>query len=160
MSNNRAFLLYILSLVSLHGPILRAGARQWFNTASSCKKPWLTTKNFVDKWNYVFFWIMNCSRNNREVDSMSHSKKRINLPHFAFSRGCILIADIYTPLHTLTSQREKKTQTQRECGHFSMDVINPPPLLKNGGKMESNLKGDDWIVSNWPTWPFVMICKT
>ena len=29
---------------------------------------------------------------------MSHSKKRINLPHFAFSRGCILIADIYTPL--------------------------------------------------------------
>ena len=32
--------------------------------------------------------------------AVSHSKKRINLPHFAFSRGCILIADIYTLLYT------------------------------------------------------------
>ena len=38
----------------------------------------------------------NCKCMDKLTASVSHSKKRINLPHFAFSRGCILIADIYT----------------------------------------------------------------
>ena len=68
--------------------------------------------------------------------AVSHSKKRINLPHFAFSRGCILIADIYThyvvslyslPPSQLCSAEEKKltksSNSHKGCGHFSMDVI-------------------------------------
>ena len=67
----------------------------------------------------------------KEEESESLQKKRINLPHFAFSRGCILIADIYTPL---ARHHKKKLYTQwthmtvveileGKCGYFSMDVI-------------------------------------
>ena len=43
----------------------------------------------------------------KEEESESLQKKRINLPHFAFSRGCILIADIYTPLTQLRHHKKK-----------------------------------------------------